>query len=135
MANVRYSYGNEQFLRGQIDWLTDTIKAVLVDTNRYAVAPDVDQHLVDIPTVARIATSAALSGKTALNGVARAADLTIATVQGQTVQAVVLYRDTTDETTSELIAFLDTGVGLPYTPQGTTAVIHWDSGPNGIFKL
>ena len=135
MANVRYSFANERFLTGQLDWTAGTFKIVLIDATKYSVQPDVDQTLADIPVAARIAISGLLAGMTATKGVAKANDVTMATVQGQEVQALVIFHDTGNEGTSELVAYLDTANGLPYIPQGTTAVIHWDTGPNGIFRL
>jgi hypothetical protein len=35
MANVLYDTGREAFLKGEIDWLNDTIKVALVDTGVY----------------------------------------------------------------------------------------------------
>ena len=49
--------------------------------------------------------------------------------------AVVLYKDTGTESTSPLIAFIDSGTGLP-TPAGVNSIIvRWDNGSNKIFKL
>jgi hypothetical protein len=135
MANTRYAYANERMLTGQIDWLTDTIKVVLVSTSDYVVLPDTHRHLSDVPIPARVAISDALTSKTAASGVARATDLTINSVSGPVVDALILFHDTGNEGTSELICYLDTGVGLPWDPQGQDVVIHWDTGPNGIFKL
>jgi hypothetical protein len=48
---------------------------------------------------------------------------------------VVLYKDTGDETTSPLIACLDSVTGLPITPTGADVLLHWDNGASKIFKL
>jgi hypothetical protein len=135
MSNERYTYANERFLTGQLDWLTDTFKVLLVDTANYAFAKNVDRHLSDIPTAARIGATAALTGKTATNGVALAGDATATSVTGPSIEAIVIYHDTGNDATAELICYLDTGIGLPWDPQGANVVIHWDTGPNGIFKL
>lgn len=133
--NLRYTFANQQFLSGQLDWLTDTFKVLLVDTANYTVVNDVDEHLADIPMIARIATSGALTHPSATNGVALADDVTVNAVAGPTIEAIVIFHDTGDPATSELVCYLDTGIGLPWNPQGGNVVIHWDRGPNGIFKL
>lgn len=135
MSNQRYTFANERFLTGQLDWLTDTFKVLLVDTSNYIFVKDVDQHLADIPAIARIATSGALINPSATGGVALADDVTINSVTGPVIRAIVIFHDTGNPATSELVCYLDTGIGLPWNPQGGNVVIHWDRGPNGIFKL
>lgn len=133
--NDRYTYSSQQFLTGQLDWITDTFKVVLVDTAAYTFLKDVHEHLSDVPLSARVAISAALTNPAANNGVALADDIQISSVTGPIIGAVIVFHDTGDATTSELICYLDTGIGLPWNPQGGNVVIHWDRGPNGIFKL
>jgi hypothetical protein len=81
----------------------------------------------------RVAVSGNLGTKTTTNGVADAADVTFTAVTGDSVEAVVLYRHTGTEGTSELIAYIDTATGLPTTPSGGDITIQWNA--NGIFKL
>nr|WP_308194022.1 hypothetical protein [Mycolicibacterium neoaurum] len=135
MMNALYDKGREGFLDGSINWTSDNIKAVLVDTGAYTVALGSNQFLSDIPSGARISTSANLSGKTATGGVADANDVTFTSVSGATVEAVVLYKDTGSAATSRLIAYIDTGSGLPITPNGGDIATAWSNGSNKIFKL
>lgn len=135
MANALYDKARERFLRGQLDWLTDTIKVVLVDTGNYSVNLAAHEFLSDIPSAARVAISGALTGKTATGGVADADDVTIAAVSGPTVEALVIFKDTGNPSTSPLIAWIDTASGLPFTPNGGDVTIQWDNGANRIFKL
>lgn len=135
MANALYGLGRQGFLDGSIDWDTDTIKAVLVDTAAYTVSIDVHDNLDDVPVGARIATSGALTGKTVTLGVADADDVTFTSVSGATVEAIVIYKDTGVESTSRLIAYIDTATGLPLTPNGGNVTVAWDSGASKIFKL
>jgi len=39
------------------------------------------------------------------------------------------------ESTSRLIAWIDTGTNLPVTPNGGDITVQWDAGANRIFKL
>lgn len=135
MANALYDKGRQGFLEGAIDWDTNDIRAILVDTADYTVDIANHDNLDDIPAGARVAVSAALSGKAVLNGVADADDVTFSTVSGDTVEALVIYQHTGTESTSRLIAYLDSGTGLPLTPNGGNITIQWDSGVNKIFKL
>ncbi len=135
MANAVYGKARELFLNGDLDWASDNIKAVLVDTAAYEVSIDTDDYLSDIPVGDRIATSGNLASKTSTLGVADAADVTFSTVTGDVSEAIVLYKDTGDADTSPLIAYIDTATGLPITPNGGDITISWDSGANKIFKL
>ena len=135
MANALYDTGRDAFLLGNIDWVADTIRAVLIDSADYTVDLVNDNFLNDIPSAARVAT-AALASKTADGtGVADAADVTFTAVSGDQSEAVVLYKDTGVESTSQLIAYIDVATGLPVTPSGSDILIFWSDGANRIFKL
>jgi phage tail sheath gpL-like len=135
VANALYDLGRESFLKGEISWNTNNIKAVLVDTGLYTPNLTTDQFLSAIAAGARVATSANLTGKTTAAGVADADDVTFTAVTGASIEAVVLYQDTGSATTSRLIGYIDTATGLPVTPSGGDITVVWDSGANRIFKL
>jgi hypothetical protein len=136
MANGLYDAARESVLNADIDWSVDDIRAILVDTGTYTVNLTTHNFLDDIPAGARIAVSAALGSKTSAAGVADAADVTFSAVSGATVEAVVLYKHTGVESTSNLIAYMDTGMtGLPVTPNGGDITVQWASTTNRIFKL
>jgi hypothetical protein len=135
MANALYDFGRAAFLDGGIPWSSVAIKLVLVDTAAYTVNLATDQYLAIIPGGAIIATSGAFTGKTSTAGVADADDVTVTAVTGATVEALVIYYDTTNPATSPLIAYIDTATGLPVTPNGGDITVSWDSGANKIFKL
>ena len=136
MASALYDKGREGFLDGSIDWDTDDIRAILIDTGTYTVDLAAHDFLDDVPSGARVAVSGALGSKTATAGVADAADVTFTGVTGASVEAIVLYKHTGTEGTSRLICYIDTASsGLPVTPNGGDITIQWDSGSNKIFKL
>jgi hypothetical protein len=135
MASALYDKGREAFLTKLIDVLTDNIKVVLVDTALYTVNLATDQFLSDVPALARVATSGNLAGKTATAGVFDASDLAIVSVPGTSVEALVIYMDSGVAGTSRLIAYIDTGNGLPFLVTNGTVNILWDGGANKIFKL
>jgi hypothetical protein len=135
MTNRMFEKGREAFLSGQINWLTDNIKAVLVDVNDYTADYNVHAFLTDIPSIARVATSGNLANKTATLGVADADDLTFSNVTGDQSEAVVLYKDTGVAGTSLLICYIDSATGLPVIPNSGPIAVVWDNGANKIFKL
>jgi len=135
MSNALYDKGREGFLDGSIDWDTDDIRCILIDTADYSVDLATHDNLDDVPGDARVATSGAFTGKTVAAGVADAADVTLSSVTGDTCEAIVIYKHTGTESTSRLIAYIDTATGLPVTPNGGDITIQWDNGANKIFKL
>lgn len=134
MANQLYSKAREAFLKGEINWLSDTIKVVLVDTDDYTVNVVGHDYLNDVPSAARVAT-ATLSSKSATNGAADAADATFTAVTGDFCEALVIYKDTGAEDTSPLIAYIDDGLNLPVTPDGSDIVVQWSDVDSKIFQL
>jgi len=135
MANALYDKGREGFLDGSIDWDTDDIRVILIDAADYTVDLAVHDNLDDIPGAARVAVSGALTGKTVTDGVADAADVTFSAVSGDVSEALVIYKHTGTESTSRLIAYIDSATGLPVTPNGGDITVQWDAGANKIFKL
>lgn len=135
MANALFAKGRQGFLDGSIDWDTNNVKAVLIDTGTYTVDLANHDNLDDVPVGARVSTSGNLTAKTVVDGVADAADTTFTAVTGATVEAIVIYQDTGTAGTSRLIAWIDTATGLPLTPNGGDITIVWDNSANRIFKL
>ena len=135
MANTLYDAARQRFLEAQINWMTDTIKVLLVDTGAYTPQTAVHQYLSDISGSARIAGPVTLTSKTTTGGAADAADVTFTSVTGPSIEAIVIYIDTGTESTSPLVAFIDTATGLPITPNGGDIIVTWDNGVNKIFKV
>ena len=133
--NRLYDKGREAFLGGDIDFASDTIKAVLVDGADYTLDLAADEFLDDIPAAAQVAISDALSGKSVTLGVANASDLTISGVSGDQFEYIVLFKDTGDSTTSPLIMCIDSAIGLPFTPEGGSIKLKWSNLASKIFKL
>jgi hypothetical protein len=49
-----------------------------------------------------------------------AADKTLSAVTGDQSEAIIIYKHTGTDSTSNLIAYIDSGSGLPFTPTGLT---------------
>jgi hypothetical protein len=135
MANTLYDKGRERFLTANLNWSSDTIKAILVDTGAYTANFTTHEFLSDVSAGARIAGPVTLGSKTTTGGAADAADITFSAVSGTSIEAIILYKDTGAEGTSPLIAYIDTATGLPITPNGGDIIVTWDNGTNKIFKL
>ncbi len=135
MANTLFDAARKRFLEGQINWLTDTLKVILVDTGAYTPNTAVHEYLSDISGSARIAGPVTLTSKSTTGGAADAADVTFTSVSGASIEAIVIYKDTGTESTSPLIAYIDTATGLPITPNGGDIIVTWDNGTNKIFKV
>jgi len=137
MANRLFSLYKQSLLGAGVNLVTSTVKVQLVDTGVYTFA-DSHQSLSSIPTAARIGTAVTLASKTVASGVFDAADSVFTSVPAGTgtaanVEALVIYRDTGDATTSDLIAYIDAATGLPFTPDGGNQNVTWPSA--GIFNL
>lgn len=135
MANALYDAARASFLNGGINWTSDDIRVILVDAADYVVNLATHDFLNDVAAGGRVAVSTSLSGKTSTAGVADAGDVTFTAVTGDQSEALVIYKHTGTESTSNLIAYIDTATGLPVTPSGGNITVTWDNGANKIFKL
>lgn len=134
MANALYTKGKQRLLEGYVNLHANTINASLIDTGIYTVNLATHDFRADIPNNAVIAT-VALGSKTVTDGVFNAANAVFSTVSGNTVEAIVLWHDSSFQANSALIAYIDTATGLPVTPNGGDITVAWDTGTNKIFKL
>lgn len=126
-----YTKGRNSFGTGDIDWINDPILAILIDSSLYTPDYDNDVFISDIPTTSRVASSR-LNGKTMVDRIARALDHTFPLLDSlQTVNAVVLAKDTSDINSSPVFLLINQGVGFPYTDPGVDCILRWNA--SGIF--
>lgn len=135
MANALYDLAREAFLGGDLDWDANTIKLYLIDAADYTKNLATDDFADDVPSGAKVATSSAFAGKTKTAGVADANDVTLTAVTGDLSEEIVIWQDSGTQSSSRLIANIDTATGLPVTPNGGDITVQWDNGANKIFKL
>jgi hypothetical protein len=134
MANTWYPKFKEALLKDTVGLdITNAgvaVKAVMVDGADYTYSA-AHEFLSDVPSGARVSTTAALTGKTATNGLFDAADSVFTAVTGDPTEILIVYIDTGVEGTSRLMLFLDTGVTI--TPSGIDLTLTWNV--SGIAQL
>ena len=133
MANALYSKAKEAFLNGSINMIANTITIALVDTGVYSYSAT-HQFRNEVSNSAVI-SSTTLANKTITNGVFDADDATFSSVTGANCEALLIFQDTGIQTTSRLIAYIDSATGLPILPNGGDISVAFSSGSSKIFAL
>lgn len=135
MANALYDAGRQGFLTGTVDWDTNTFALYLIDHGTDTPNVTSDSNVDALIAGARIGSKATLTTSAPGAGVADATDVTLTSVSGNSAESINIFKDTGVESTSTLVAYIDTATGLPITPNGGNINIVWDNGANKIFKL
>jgi len=135
MANAIYPLYKQALMQADsdVDLVTGDVKAALVDTDVYTYSAG-HQFLSDLSGV--VGTAVSLTTKAVGTDGSYDSDNPTwsAVAGGTTVEAIVLYIDTTVAGTSRLVAYLDTGqTGLPFTTNGGDVTYTVDAG--GWFTL
>jgi hypothetical protein len=135
MANQLYPKAKEDFLSANLNMSSNTITVALVDTDVYTFSTSHEDR-ADIPNSAVVA-EAVLASKTVTSGVFDADDATFSTVTGANCEALVIYHTDSQggNTSSRLIAYVDTATGLPILPNGGDITVRFSSGASKIFAL
>ena len=133
MANALYSKAKESFLNGSINMVANTITIALVDTGVYTYSAT-HQFRNEVSNNAVI-SSTSLANKTITNGVFDADDATFSSVTGANCEALLIFQDTGIQTTSRLVAYIDSATGLPILPNGGDISVAFSSGSSKIFAL
>ncbi len=137
MASTWYPKFKEALLTGASNSnpSSGNVKVVLVDSADYTYSAS-HEFLSDVPSGARVATSANLANKTFTNGVFDADDTSFTSVSGDQSEALVIYIDTGSAATSRLMLFIDSfSSGMPVTPNSGNINIQFDNGANKIAAL
>lgn len=136
--------GREGCLDGSINWMAPSIKAALVRGYTFNPAHRFVSQVTGAGGVL-VATSVALTVKSATNGVARAQDtIWTAVPSGAAIPGCLIFMSSAvtggadlAATSQRLICWIDSAVGLPLTPNGQDVTSDWGDldDPNGLFKL
>ncbi len=141
-----YDAGRNEFAKAGVNWLTDTIRVYLVDSQEYntvlATAQSTHTRLSDIPVGGRVASADLMNKALPGNlGVLDADDITFVNVPvGDNVsEYVVLVKIIAGGTDVDhrLLMLIDsaTATGLPVTPNGGDLVVRWSDGANRIARI
>lgn len=141
MANALYPKYKEKILNpgtlgstsgDAVDLVDDTIKIALVDTGTYTYSTA--HEFYSSVSASVVGTPQSLASKTVTSGSFDAADVTFSSVSGNSVEALVIYKDTGTAGTSSLIAYIDVAAsGLPVTPNGGNITVTFNA--SGIFAI
>jgi hypothetical protein len=132
MASGLYAKARKAFLDGDMDWLVDVFKVVLIDVADYTVNLTTHDFLDDVAAGARVGTPVTLTCQSVGNGVADATDATLTAVTGDPCEAILIYKFVTNDADSIPVAYID---GITVTPNGGDITIQWDAGASRIFSL
>jgi len=137
MANALFDIYKEAMLGGGnhgaalIDLDGDTIKVGMVDTGTWAVDETVHEDMAE--SSGMVGTAQTLGSVDLTNGTFDAADATFTSVSGNSVEELIIYKDTGTPANDVLLVSFDTATGLPVTPNSGDIVIQWNG--SGIFSL
>lgn len=136
MANALYTKAKEALLEGLFDLTDNSLKVALVK-NTYTVNLSTHEFLSDISEAHVAATTSALYGKSTTSGVFDADNITIEDYGNSGFSYLVIYKDTGTRATSRLLAYIDTGEGLPVssTVDPISITINWSNETYKIFGL
>ena len=136
MTNQRYVKCNEHLGKGDINLIEDTIDLLLVDNSLYTPNVNTDEFLEDIPESSRLfQSSGGLQNKSISDGVFDSDDFLCEDISSGTVDNIILYKNTGDESTSILICIINDATNLPISPGTSGLKIKWSNGPNKIFTI
>ena len=129
MANLKFPLWRKALLEGNGPDLTDgNVKLSIIDLADYTYSA-AHEFISSVAAGARVAT-ATLANVTATGGNFNADDPTLPSVTGDSVEAAILWYDTTVEATSRLIAYWDAGIAV--TPDGNNIVVNLGTDPFSI---
>jgi hypothetical protein len=132
MANEIYPKWKERLMESGAVLSNSNVRAYLIDTNVYTYSAS-HNFVSDLTGIVGSA-SGPFQNTTFVDGVFDADNINFTAVTGNTAEALVIFIDTGNASTSRLVTYLDTGfTGLPITPNGNDIPVVWPA--SGIFKL
>lgn len=141
MANAVYSTFTEGILDGSVNVTTAVTKAALVRGYTFSAA---HKFVSDVTTAGGTlnGTSAALTTKTATAGVFDADDTSVTATASAVNHGILVFQSSAvtggadvAASAQRVIAYYDTGTGLPIQPGTGTVSIAWDNTTSKILKI
>lgn len=141
MTNAMFNPAREGFLSGLIDLDTATVKCALVRGYTYSASHTFVSDVTGAGGTLN-GTSDALAGKTVTSGVFDADNTSITTSASATDHALIVFQSSAvtggadvAASAQRVIAYFDTGTGLPVQPgTGATSVV-WPDTSDKILRL
>lgn len=141
MANAAFSTFYDGIMTGAIDLDTASIKASLVRGYTFTATHTFVSDVTGAGGTLN-GTTAALSSVTVSAGVFNAANTTLSATASAVNHGILIYQSSAvtggadvAASAQRLVAYLDTGTGLPIQPGTGTVAINWDTGTNKILKI
>lgn len=141
MANAVYTPFLQGILNAEYDLNTGVIKVALVRSYTYTAT---HATMADVTGAGGVVngTSAALANPTITGGVFDADDTTITTTASAVNHYLIVYQASAvtggadvAAGSQKLIAYFDTGTGLPIQPGNGTVTVTWANTTNRILKV
>lgn len=141
MTNAYFTPAVEGFIAGEIDLDTAAIKAAYVRGYTFSAA---HKFVSDVTGAGGTlnGTSAALTTKTVTGGVFDADDTAVTTTASAVNHGILLFQASAvtggadvAASAQRVIAYFDTGTGLPIQPGTGSTPITWDNTTNKILKV
>lgn len=141
MSNAAFTPAIEGLMSGEIDLDTAVIKAAFVRSYTFSAA---HKFVSDVTGAGGVlnGTSAALTSKVVTGGAFDADDTSATTTASAVDHGVLLFQSSAvtggadvAASAQRVIAWYDSGTGLPIQPGTGSTPIAWDSGSNRILKI
>jgi hypothetical protein len=124
-----YTSAREGILSGAIRWMTDDIRVMLVSSGY--VFNEAHERLAELSQFA-MGSSGTINGRSAFNGVADAADISVVADAQRELGGLVVYRKGFGD---PLVVYI-THDGPEFIPQvGQIVDIEWNNGSRRIFNI
>lgn len=141
MANALFDTAKRGFLAGEIDLDTAVVKVALVRGYTFSASHEFVSDVTGAGGTIN-GTSAALTGKSVTNGVFDADDATISASASASNHGLLLFQSSAvgggadvAATAQRVIAWYDTGTGLPIQPGTGTVTVQWPNSSPRILTL
>ena len=142
MANALFATAAQGFIDGSIDLDTATIKAALVRGYTFSSSHTFMSDITGAGGTLN-GTAQQITGVSVTNGVFNGSSpTTISTTASASNHVIIIFQSSAvtggadvAASAQRVIAYIDTGTGLPAQPGTGSTPINWDTGTNKIFKV
>lgn len=136
MANFVYKKAKENILNGNVNFSSNNFK-VLFTNSSYVPNQNNDEFVSNILSSSIVHRSDNVQNISNTLGVIDANNFNFSLPSNTSINAVVLYQVGVNDSSSILLLYIDTAVGLPFSgsSQATTVSLNWSNEANKILSL